>query len=466
MWSKIIYNTLFSTPAANSVFENRVRLCTYDGDVTFVSTLRAIMKDRLPEGEALYFEYVSYRYASNFIDEYSVPKNSLVIVNLRRAGDDLKESLNALESIGFQFVDKVEEFFKKSFRVLLYVRPETKTSLLFVPEMNINKYHLLQCAIPAFLPWYFPPEKPVEDWEMKLFKSCQNSNPDEYLKILGELALQCDFDAQYIREALNGFEARGLEQKLKSVNEEIESYIREINRMYERIQGFLENKRDSTIKALGLKSMIDNAGENPEIANYFIRSKYLKLIDVNGEWVRFVVRDQLRFWGSEVGGADLDAEYDKPNSFLYRPKGNLIPESKEVLEKFWRAIFDSQKISIKMYAAYALSTTGVNLDRLGYGWRDDALCNGYIFNPHIYYHCCMGNYIRPIQQSLDNGDFIGAIEHCITSARSINLDEVGPTIGPWIWDLYNSVEKCIVLPNGDEVTCKEAIKWVKEGGLD
>ena len=91
-----------------------------------------------------------------------------------------------------------------------------------------------------------------------------------------------------------------------------------------------------------------------------------------------------------------------------------------------------------------------------YGYEYD----GYMPNPHIEYHRCLGNYRETLTELMRNHEYIGAIEQCIASSRSLALNDISAEEG--IRDLFkNDARKCVELPDGKVVTAREAVKYLK-----
>lgn len=78
----------------------------------------------------------------------------------------------------------------------------------------------------------------------------------------------------------------------------------------------------------------------------------------------------------------------------------------------------------------------------------------------------MGNYQRAINELLKNHNYIGAIEQCVASCRSLNFADstVMQEFMRRLYGLsdYNVNIRCIELPDGRVVEPKEAIVWLKE----
>ena len=92
----------------------------------------------------------------------------------------------------------------------------------------------------------------------------------------------------------------------------------------------------------------------------------------------------------------------------------------------------------------------------GYAYSD---CDGYIPNPHIGHFGCLGDYHRYIEELLSNRDYIGAINQCVASCKSINVSEF-PTLSNFARDIYGlnmiRMPRCFEMPDGRVLTAKDA----------
>lgn len=84
-------------------------------------------------------------------------------------------------------------------------------------------------------------------------------------------------------------------------------------------------------------------------------------------------------------------------------------------------------------------------------------------NPHINEYSCMGGYSKTINELLSRRDYIGAIEQCVASCKSLNWGD-HTVMCAFMRTFFsdNSVARCIELPDGKVVNAKEAIKWLEE----
>ena len=85
----------------------------------------------------------------------------------------------------------------------------------------------------------------------------------------------------------------------------------------------------------------------------------------------------------------------------------------------------------------------------------------YMPNTHIDQFSCMGGYERTINQLLKNNNYIGALEQCVASCKSLNWGD-STVMGRFMSSLYANNRSIIRLPDGTYVRPAAAIKWLEE----
>lgn len=206
MFKSIIDSTPLTSDVANDFFQN-IGGESYNGDMSFVATLRALVAPRMQEGENLYFSLATSNYSASEIAGSSSKRvvksicdldymnNGTILIHsfTNRNQEDNYANLELMKSTFCQVyqdwvkLDKVTVFFRKTFYVLCFVNPNTKQVVIFTDNMDIRKFHYLQCSIFAFMPWYFDPEKGVSQEEMELIQSLRRKLLKNTKTVLQEL---------------------------------------------------------------------------------------------------------------------------------------------------------------------------------------------------------------------------------------------------------------------------------------
>lgn len=479
MFRAIINSTQLTSDIANDFFQN-IGGDSYNDDVSFVATLRALVAPRLRGGEGLYLSLTSTCYTASQIASNSAKcivkdvcgldymnEGTILLHNFNnRNQEDNYANLELMKSTftsvyeDWIWLDRITEFFRKTFYVLCFVNPTNKQVVLFTDNLDIRRFHYLQCSIFAFLPWYFDPEKGVLPEEMELMQSLREKTPEKYEDCIAKIAAKYDFRTAKIRKLLAGFETKYERLECRRMEEGIQNCIRDIGSLNREISDHLNAKREYEIRLLGLESKIASNDGESEIMDYFLSNDKLVLCTVNDSTMTFVVKDYLTFFDEEMA---MSAIHNR-NSYIYLPRGracnNIIPA--DDMELFMTALIE-QKIRMKFCAAYQF-TFGRGVRAIS-GFEYGSECRDCMPNPHIDRYNCMGNYERAINTLLAENNYIMALEQCVASCKSLNFGD-SPVMNEFMSHLYGisgyqESVRCIELPDGRIVAPKEAIEFLK-----
>ena len=156
---------------------------------------------------------------------------------------------------------------------------------------------------------------------------------------------------------------------------------------------------------------------------------------------------------------------NRATSFVYRPDGGSghTGAAAEKMKKLMTEIFVSEepRLRIRVCASYRFDLNGSVAPN---GHRDfGAEYGDYLPNPHINDYNCMCNYTTTINRLLRNHDYIGALEQCVASCKSLNWGDsaVMTSFMRSMWGNGNN-NRCIELPDGRIVKPNEAISWLEQ----
>lgn len=459
------------------------------GDVSFLSTLRALVFRRMPEGDRIYFSVSRSNYSKADAERYSkrdladniASKNNRIsttggfalhyfdnadkIAN-ERSMDAIVSKFEEVRS-GYKRLDHITAFYKgvsknskNPLNVVCFINEDIKAVALFIEQMDYRRYHFLQAPIPAMMPWYFGP-RPVklEPVEMEILASLSDKtkNENDYLTAIRKVYDTFDFRSELIRKMLAGFETQFLRDALSSERSKYKDKIRQIRELNTRIGDFLAQQNEISIRIAGMEKKIEEGGDDSELMDYFLGSKNLTLTGVEGSKVDFIVRSTLEYYDPDVA----EAAVNNSNSRLYTRCSGIA--NREDLKRFWTAVFVDQKLKINVCAKFNLRLNGGVGTNGGYGDGFDAEFSDCMPHPHIEYFDCMGGYVQIINELMANHDYIMAIEQCVASCSSLNFND-GTVLSKFCDVMSGEAHgnnRCILMPDGTVVTPVEAIEWLK-----
>lgn len=479
MFRQTIALTPLTTDAANSYFSN-ITGDKWDNDNSFLATLRALVAPRIKEGDSIRLKFGRTNYDKSTVvgnnarevvsaicrNYYPTDSNGLVVIHSfyndhdsNMANFDVINSTFTSMYEGYHRLDKVKEFYRKSFCVECYINPERKNAILFVDCLDRKKLHYLQVSILAFLPWYFKPEEGLSELEMELIYSLRETTSEKYEACLLRVAEQYDFRTARIRQLLSGFETRYEKIECDRVAASISDYDDNINHLNNEIGNLLHRRNEACIRLLGLERKIAEGGEDSEIMEYFLCNNRLVLENVTDTDMYFAVKDYLTYFDSEMA----ERAINNMRSFVY-DGGSRHGTSAEKMKKLMTEIFvkENPRLRIKVCAAYRFALDG-NVSPCGHHDFSFEFADC-IPNTHIDAYSCMGNYSRTINNLLMDRNYIGALEQCIASCKSLNWGD-SPVMGEFMramWGTNGYNNRCIELPDGRVVKPAEAIEWLEQ----
>ena len=484
MFNQVIETTPFCTPTTNRLYEDKIYGESYGYDVSFVSTLRALLYKRVGDGKVYFFKEEYHQRGDLSLEYYAIRignvyRNTVKVVSLTQYEDGfvdrwrgmIAEKLNEFyDEFSFTKMEKVTQFFRKAFGVDCYVDFNQRSVLLVVDSLDRRKIHYLQCAIPAFMPWFFPADNPLTELERALIESLREKSPDNYIKCLAEIASNFDFRTEEIRSMLEGIENEVELAEISNCRSNIEYYNRQINDCNSRVADFIRKIYDAETRILGYEARMEqNKGNESILMEYFIANKVLHPVSKSGTSITFVVADRFEYCNEDVVQTCLENPYSRIYSFGMGSGNHAV--SDEAIKRFVQALMIDKTIQMKMCAAYAIDLRGAAVNGAVHamgGYRYGAEFSDYMPNPHVQNYTCMGNYVQLILECLENHNTLGAIENCIASAKSFNPSDgtVCDTFMSQLFDNGGTRAKCIIMPDGRCVTPVEAAKELEEENND
>ena len=473
MFKERVMDTALTTEEANSFFSRRIYGDTWAHDHSFVSTLRALVGERMPDDDSLIVctldfpiqndpnddsqrKFILERVSTNW---YS---NTLYVINLYNPYDK-NFGFGNLESEaprvwkGYQRVEKVTAFFHKVMGVLCYINPDTKTSIVAVDGLNLQKYHYLQCGTFAFLPWYFNADAGCTEDEMAVLNALREKTPDKYLEAIEKIAEAYDFERSRIVRLLEGFENKYDKKQRDQIQYRLSEILENIAGLDRRYREYMQEKRDCEIRLLGLDKKILEGSEDNEIMDYFIHNRSLSLKNVDDNYMEFVVRGTLDTWSSDNAEAVINNE----RSFVYYDGYRDYQRSKvnrTDMKKLMTAIFVDEILKVRVCAAFRF-VLGIRVEPLNaYTYPND--CITYLPNPHIDRYGCMGDYLRIINESVKDNDYMLSLEQTSQSARSLNFGD-STVMREFMDRMYGTDRRFIETPDGQILSPADAVRWIK-----
>lgn len=476
MFQDVICETPFTTEAANAYFTN-ISGDSWNGDNTFISTMRALLGSRMGDGDNVTLRFRRASFSKDYLESYSAKDqvnliasevssyaNHLFIVNFCHADmetndlwvESMRENLPKVLT-DFTYLEKVTIFFRKICKTACFVNPKSKTTVFFISQLTARRMHYIQSAILAYFPWYHSSGQGITAEERELMESCRQKTSAAYIQALGKIAAGFDFESARIRKLLTGFETRFDRVRLDQTKRELDGIRRYIEDLNRQIGDRLRQMHEQEVLLLGLDAKIKSGECSNDLMDYFLANKKLVLRSVDESSMEFVVKAQLDFFDEEQARKYINRDDSYFYDYLRRADGF----TRENVKMLMTEIFLTQRLKVNFCAAYHFDLYG-SVQALKQYRYYGAECAEYTPNQHIDCYRCLGNYETLINQCLEHHDYIGAVEQCIASCKSLNLGD-GAVMGKFVDRFCGNASvnmRCVVMPDGSVATPKEAIDWL------
>ena len=478
MFKDIITQTPFTTQAAEEYF-SRVTSETFGGDVSLVSTLRALVFPRMGENDTLHVKFGNSSYNASAIASVDVTsaihsiciswdfsrRDCLMIHSLNNAKSEnnmacielLRRKFQTVYS-GWQLFDDITALMRGVANVLCFINAEKRSTVIFVDKLDCKKLHYLQAAILGLVPWYYKMGTAVTTQEMNLMQSLRSKDASLYQNCLKELVTQFDFEKLRLKRLLSGFETRQARADIQRINGEIENYRRGIGDLSDRIAEYVRAMNERCIQVMGIEQSVERNKDNSELLDYFLCNRRVVLEDVRGTTLSFYVKDYLEYYDEEMVQSALRNSY----SYVYQFCTEEMNEAR--MKKLMTAVFLEGKIRLRIIAAYSFDINGNITPRSYHEFGSDY--ETYIPNPHINRYQCMGNYSSTINRLIRDRNYVAAIEQTVASAKSLNWGD-STVMRAFFRSIVGTEDSCrnnrgFELPDGRIVTPLEAVQWLEE----
>lgn len=488
MFGERIMSTPLCDPEADEFFEGIYEygdLLNRNMDATFISTLRYLLYHRIDDKTGIDLRLSLYERNDNSIiniinnaaitsnvaspKSYSQHlKNDIVICNFYHFSGNknfLKCYKNdglfkTLDQQGFRELHDLALFVNKNAHIesLFYINENRSTTIILTEGITLKAWHLMQSLIPRLVPWYFEETPLTEDEKNFLYTLSTNPDADAYKKCLYDFASRLNLRDSRIKRLLKDFESKRKEKEIGELELQIISFRNEIDRILERYKHLIHDIEDAATRKDGLKFQLENSKDmDSELINYLTCNKHVNLHRVTDNTFEIGVTTTLENYDPDL----YDRMSKNRNSAIFKcyPVSEITFSKEEIRKRFLDAIFgDDPILKIKIKAGFELNFAfkSVNAIEQPVEYED-----GYLYNPHLKIHHCIGNNRPEINQCLINSDYVGAIEQCIASAKNMNFAEGSITVSPFFrWLFDKNCEKVILMPDGTSKTPKEAYEWL------
>ena len=463
----MLNETIISPLVSGLGAENELSYVTAEGtqtDESFVSTLRALLHDRIGEHKLRFIQRSNMaKTAEEGLTPEEPESDTLTVIFFRIAQrDDVRGALtDEFEKIdelwgGWKKIKKITAFYGGGgLPVYCYANEEKRSSVVCVlRRADRGVYHYIQSCILAYLPWYFDVKAGITPLERRLLESLGKSTPDEYNACMEEYAELFNLREAGIRALVGDIEIRYEKAELERANNDLREVDRAVASYNEEIRQLFRRRRDLNVKILGLEARERDHTEESPLVGYFTRNKNAEVVDSDNDSITVAVRSRCTAFDTFAAERSIKNR----RSFWYGRSGDLSDDDMELLA---RAIFLDQKLKINFCGVYRLYLSG-GCDGVS-GYKFGPKYAEYMPNPHIQQYSCIGDYYEDFVQAMTEGDLISAVDIAALSCASLNFEDHAVTTRfvEYLQGESSVNRRCIVLPDGSVVEPPEAVRYLK-----
>ena len=347
---------------------------------------------------------------------------------------------------------------KMGYECQVFYHERMNAVAVFVNTNDMRLYHVML----SFMSLYFPSlfvDKPLTEDDYSLIKALSKKSKDEFYACVKKLVEP--YNLEFRRIQLGSFMKQLHEVKINTAKNDMDNQ-RMLIENYEESLGEAVAKLKQLIAIYeGMKAteQFDTAEE--EMVEYIATNKNIHSLKFRDGTLHFSVSTLLNNYNVDAWntfsarGHIYDGNYDCALIDVFKKQENR----KILLDSIFS---EDPKLMVRMAGNYRLCFNDCRVytsDTYDY-LADDPMYKKYVPNPHLKLFACLGGYKDNVMRAMRDRNYIAAIELCIASAGSVNLDETTQTFRPFLGWILSSTEKILVTKDGQEFTPEEALIWL------
>lgn len=391
-------------------------------------------------------------------------EDAIIFINCSNAYDRVSGAFRgAVIARGYEERSGEENIIKRSYQsrtqlnVMVFRSNEKHITFVVSNKFDLHLQHVYASCIAHFFPWPFI-EKPFSEDEIELVRSLVfETEPMKFLQMVKKIYKNLGIRNSRVKAMLSNYETGNIDQQIAREKDRIQELYASIRTYKENIDSALDKIDQVSTMILGYEARLASVkakGTSP-LESIFLKDNIS--LNSTGHGLDFTVYDYLSYFDRNRAIYLLE---NKNSSF------HIFGMDEELLNALISDVFISRspRVRIKMCARYLIRNNGsVTAYVMG-----SETPYGYIENPHISYHRCLGQHERYIVECMEKGNTIAAVLQCVASCGSVNLSE-GATASHFVRDILNNKGSgvvCFELPDGSVVNAREAATWLANNKVE
>lgn len=444
---------------------------TYNEDVSWLATMRALLPSRLPAGEEAYLRLreadqlptgEGKELSSALLDLADISsRNTVTVVSLSVNKGAMAQAADAIRKTGVpghEFHERIYSRFhdgETPSYILVFIQDDIANTVIFTDSMNTRKWHIIQAFMRSYFKNFFLEHPFTEDEEamIRCLSSPKAVSPDSYREIMSRFEAGHDFRSATIRRELAQFTGRAREQRIKAAEKAVERLTNDLRTYQDRIRAATAQRDRKMIELYGLRYAAgQNESADQELLTYFLTNKALVFDGQTQSGFSYWVKSELTYWDDQ----EAESYIKTLSGYLY---GGCEPYEipKRKFQRLLEEIFLERTVRIRMAAAFDLCYSD---ESIGITIND---CKpvipelkDYLMNPHLMGYSCWGSHADNLNEALITGDYAGAVAVTVAATSQITIhDSAISKFSSW---LCSSQQKCLLLRDGSAMTCREYLE--------
>lgn len=417
-----------------------------DGVYTEVVSEENCVQDFLKKEADTYPVFCYYRYSTSAKDQHEQ------IRMLKEAGYEVKESIGAL------LKDKADT------KCLAVYHKTKNIAAIFINSRDLRFYHMLISFLSLLFPALFE-TKPLEEQDYNVIKALSKTSKDTFIQRIQECVQPYVMEFRHLM--LTNLLKLMHDKKIEGAKYNVDNQRARVKNAEDVFNNEIKRLKEFIVVFEGMKATEKYDDAEEDMVEYLTNNKQIRNMTIEGSVLKFTVATLLNNYNADAWETFKERGYIYDGRYTYdgRYDVNLLDvfKTKENRKILLDNIFsESPEFTVKIAGNYTL-----DLDSSAIGTRKnydyinaDPIYKGYMPNPHLKFYECLGGYTARIKQAIRDRNYIAAIELCIASAGSVDLDETEQTFRPFIGYIMSSKEKVLRRNDGVEMTPEEALLYL------
>jgi len=465
MFRELINNPIDPIPVE---YTNTICRLENEPDYSLTSLGIAVLKPRVETYQGIYGKYALITdeevAVDNFVGDNTTNQFTFSYYVYSNKMDDAKLKAT-IEEHGFEIKENIGTFLKEKANVdcCAVYHKEKNCTAIFINTRDMKYYHISISFLSLLYPQLFK-EHPMTEQDYNVVKACSKTDKDAFIQRIQE-CLQ-PYAMEFRRMMLNTLLKTMHEGKINYARRELDNQRSYVDSVQVTLSDALKHLKELTVTFEGLVATekFDEAEE--DLVEYLSTTKEIRAMKMEGSVLNFSVATLLNNYNPDAWrtfaqrGYIYDGKYGRNGDTctlldVFNDKNNrkiLLDNIFSETPEFAVKIAGNYRIDLDNYRVTARSDYDYN--------AADPIFKSYMPNPHIKLFRCLGGYEGRIPDQLRKRNYIGAIQLCIASAGSVDLDETQQTFRPFLGWLLNCREKILHRKDGVDMTPEEALIYL------